>query len=331
MSIASRHVELPIFPTPFVGREAEYAMLRQSLCDPACHLVSVVGMGGVGKSRLAIEVATSLTANHVPDTPFPDGVFFVPLAALSPGSSLNDQLATTIAAALDLQLAGPDIAPLQLRHYLRDKALLLDNVEHLMAGVHVFADLLHVAPALKLLVTSREGTRLRGECVIELSGLPYPDAEETLLPTGDAYAAIRCFLLLARAHTGDQFDARDDLRAISRICGLVGGLPLGIELAASWTRFLSCVEIADEVATNRDVLADSIADVPERRRSLSAVFRSSWELLTSDEQRALRQLAVFQGSFTRDAALAVAETTFPQLASLINKSLVRRVVVSWAT
>lgn len=326
MGIASTPGDLPLFFTPFFGRETECALLLQHLHDPACRLVTIVGIGGVGKTRLAIEAAAALTPSSTPDTPFPDGVFLVPLAALLPGKALDDQLATTIATALGLPLAGPDPAQLQLRHYLREKTLLLllDNVEHLMDGTPFFADLLQFAPALKLLITSREGTRLRGERIIELDGLACPVAVDAPAAL-EAYAAVSFFLLLARIQESNRFDSPDELHAISRICGLVGGLPLGIELAANWTRFLSCAEIANELERSRDVLAGGIADVPERQQSLRAVFVSSWRMLTSEEQAALRPLAIFSGGFTRDAALAVANVSLPHLASLINKSLIRRV------
>ena len=162
--------------TPLIGRVSERATLFARLTDPACRLVTLVGPGGVGKTRLALELARALMPG-MPGSPFAEGVFFVPLAALSPNDLLTDTPAIVVAAALGLVLSGPDSATIQVRNYLREKALLLvfDNFEHLVAEAIRLHDLLQAAPAVKILVTSRELLALQGEWLVELAGLPFPD------------------------------------------------------------------------------------------------------------------------------------------------------------
>lgn len=322
--VRPRH-NLPAPVTVLVGREHERSMLVELLGNPACRLITISGPGGVGKTRLALEAATALTPEVARETPFLHGVFMVQLAALALREPLDDALATTVASALGMNLSGPDPAPLQVRNYLREKSLLLilDNFEHLLAGAAFISRLLEDAPALTVLISSRERLHLRGEHVIELDGLARP--ADTAPEVAAGYGAVQLFLQSARSHAPEIMLTAETAPAIVRICQLVGGLPLGIELAANWTQFLSCAEIADEIAQSLDFLESQTSDLPERQRSMRAVFASSWNLLTPAEQQALRRLAVFQGSFTRETAAAIAEASLPLLASLVNKSLVRRV------
>jgi predicted ATPase/DNA-binding NarL/FixJ family response regulator len=315
---------VPVALTPLIGRADELGLLVERLRAPDCRLVTISGAGGVGKTRLALEAA-ALVAN--PPSPFVHGTFFVSLAALTPGEPIDDALATTIASALELTLSGPDPAPLQLRNFLRAKAALiaLDNFDHLLAASPFVAALLEAAPAVTILITSRERLRLRGEWVVDLDGLatPPPDAELSVASVGE-YDALRLFVERMRALAPDVPLDKASVQAIGRICRLVDGLPLGVELAASWARFFSCAEIARELDLSLDFLSDDSPDLPERQRSLRAVFDSSWRMLTAPEQEALRRLAVFRGSFTREAAAAVAGASLPLLVSLLNKSLIRR-------
>ena len=318
---------LPAPRTAFVGRQPEYAHLLDRLRDPTCRLITITGPGGAGKTRLALEAARALLPTAPGPTPFVHGVYLVPLAALSAQTPLEDALATTMATALGIALAGPEAPTAQVQAYLREKALLLvvDNAEHLLAGAPFLADLLEAAPRLTLLVTSRVRLRLRGEWVVELAGLPFPDAEHNSTePELALYGAIQLF-----AQTAQSVDAAFTLTpavlpAICRICQLVDGLPLAIELAASWTHVLSCDEIADEIAKNLDFLADALPDLPARQRSLRAVFEHSWNLLTPTEQTAFQQLAIFHASFTREAAGAIAAVPLAVLAALVDRSLLRR-------
>ncbi len=315
---------LPSPLTPLVGREAILSTLLAQLRDPECRLVTICGLGGIGKSRLAIEAANALAA----DEAFPDGVCFVPMDSVMPREPLAEVLATTIAAALGLTVRGPELPSAQLSGYLQERQLLLviDTIEHLVAAAPYLASLLQVAGGLTVLTTSRERLNLRGEQVLLLDGLAYPP---NLPSAGEAplesYPAIQLFAEVARAASPDFALSASTAEATARICRLVDGLPLAIELAARWTPILSCAEIADEIALNLDFLSDDTRQGDGQRQSLRAVFTHSWALLTPSEQQALRRLSIFHGRFSRNAAAPVAGATLPMLAALVNKSLVRRV------
>lgn len=305
---------LPIGATPLVGREAELAHLATMLADPTCRLVTLVGPGGIGKTHLALQVA----ANHC--SHFRHGVVWVGLAAVQ-----SPQLfVPTLAAGLNLTFATPNDAQRQLRSYLRAKHLLLvvDNMEHLLTETDLLLDLLHYAPAVKVLITSRERLQVQAEWVVDIAGLRVPLVNEPLeVPA--AWPAVELFVQCAR-RADQNFVATQDEESIACICRLVDGLPLGIELAAAWVRVLTCAEIAHELAQSSSLLTTSRRDVPARHRSLQAVFEHSWNLLTDSEQRVLCQLSIFRGGCTRDAAEQVAGASFPILVALVDKSLVQR-------
>jgi predicted ATPase/transcriptional regulator with XRE-family HTH domain len=307
---------LPVPATTLFGRDQELTQISQLLHDPHCRLLTLTGPGGIGKTHLAIEAATQQQAG------FADGAAFVPLAPLVG----REQTITTIADSLGLVLYTASDRAEQLIAALHAKQLLLllDNFEHLLAEpacVALVGDLVRGAPALKLLVTSREPLRLQAEWVFEVQGLPVPEsaAPEAL----EASSAARLFLQRARrARVGFTVTA-DDRQAVYEICQLVAGLPLGIELAAAWVATLSCREIAREIGRNLDFLAATARDVEERHRSIRAAFDHSWKLLSAEEQRVLRQLAIFRGSFSREAAEHVASASLASLSSLVSKSLLR--------
>jgi predicted ATPase/DNA-binding XRE family transcriptional regulator len=309
---------LPVLPTPLIGRQREVEELSQLLHDPQCRLLTLVGPGGIGKTRLAIETASHLQAA------FADGVYFVPLAPVNTTRFIVPVIADAMEFAF--QSATPADPKTQLFNYLKEKQTLLltDNLEHLLAepGIELLAELLANAPQVKLLATSRESLGLQGEWVYEVRGLPIP---ESRYAEGSAQnTSVELFLQRARrAHVG--FNATpEDYPAIVRICQLVDGMPLGIELAAAWVRTLACDEIAQEIERGLDFLSVSMRDLPARHRSMRAVFDHSWKLLTAEEQGVLLRLSVFRGGFRREAAEQVADATLAVLSILVTKSLIRR-------
>jgi len=305
---------LPVPPTPLIGRSEELIKLTQYLHDAQCRMLTLVGPGGIGKTRLAIEAATQI------QEVFDDGVYFVPLASVNSMSFLVPVIADSV--GFSFQSASPVDPKTQLLNYLREKHILLlvDNIEHLLQEpvTGLFVELLTYTSQLKLLITSREPVNLQGEWVFEVQGLPSP-VDENKRDT-----SVELFLQRARrAHV--KFNATtEDYPSIVRICKLVDGMPLGIELAAAWVRTLSCEEIAREIERGLDFLHISAHDLPPRHRSMRAVFDHSWKLLSDEEKSVLARLSIFQGGFFREAAEYVAGATLSMLSSLITKSLVRR-------
>jgi predicted ATPase/DNA-binding SARP family transcriptional activator len=324
-----RH-NLPAQTTPFVGREEELEAIRARLHEPTCRLLTLVGPGGVGKTRLALEAASSL----VPQTEqagFVDGVYLVRMAPLESA----EELVPAVAKALGFSFygdaessAGPDPQQ-QLLDHLRQKDLLLlmDNFEHLLEGVELVTTMLAAAPDVKVLATSRARLGLQGEHLYTVTGMQVPDTvspagfeilEETL-----AYSAVKLFMQTAQRVCPGFEPQPEELAAMVHICHLVEGMPLGILLAAAWVEMLSLQEIAAKVERSLDFLATDLQDVPERQRSIRAVFEHSWNLLSDRECEVFQGLSVFRGGFTREAAQQVTGAELHELKSLVNKSLVQ--------
>ena len=312
---------LPPQPTIFIGRENELIEVNQRLANPACRLVTLVGPGGMGKTRLALQVATE-SGNR-----FTDGTYFVRLAPLDSA----EFLITTIAEALNLSLQGATEPQAQVLDYLqpRECLLVLDNFEHILAGADLLSEIVRVAPNVKVLITSRERLNLQEEWVYELQGMTFPESspEEADVHDGgqtgtEVYSALQLFEQRAQQTQAD-FDLMAEYPAVVRICQLVEGMPLGLELAASWTNLMPCREIAAEIEQNLDFLTSSMRNLRERHRSLRAVFEHSWQLLAEEEKAVFRKLSVFRGGFTRPAAKEVAGATLPILLGLVNKSLIQ--------
>ncbi len=313
---------LPAPPTGFIGRETELAQIAVRLAGPSCRLLTLIGPGGIGKTRLALEAAARHAAG------FRDGVAFVPLAS---ATSLT-QMMSAMADALGVTFVEQRDARLQLLAYLRDRHMLLvlDNLEQLPEGAGLIAIILETAPAVVILATSRERLNLQSEWLLDVHGLSYPLAEA--LASGDlanpepleTYNAVELFTQRA-TQVQPQFALTDAIiPAVIRICQLVEGVPLGIELAAAWVRTVPSAQIAEEIASNLDFLATTLWDVPARHRSLRAVFDHSWQLLNNTERVVLAQLTVFRGGFGSEAARQVSRASLPQLAALVDKSLLGR-------
>jgi predicted ATPase/DNA-binding SARP family transcriptional activator len=327
--------------TPFVGRQQEVAELIHRLADPACRLLTLVGPGGIGKTRLAVETAQQLLASIVeqqeqphaqpqerPTPPIKDGLFFVPLQPVNAPSGVIPALA----GALGFHFYAGTSPQEQLFSFLREKEMLLvlDNFEHLLTAVDLVAALLATVPGVKLLITSREALKLQEEWFHPLSGLRLPPRGQAdplhreengsaTATTVERYDAVQLFVQTARRALVD-FDPTLQQEAIVRICRLVDGMPLAIELAASWLKVLSCTQIADEIARGGKVLVTRHQNVPTRHRNMWVVMAQSWQLLDQPTQQVLRQLAVFQGGFTQDAAAAVAGADLLTLAELVDKA-----------
>jgi predicted ATPase/DNA-binding XRE family transcriptional regulator len=311
---ASPEPKLPIYLTPFIGREQARAELAELMATPDRRLITLLGIGGIGKTRLAVEVA-----QHAAQ--FADGVTFVPLSPVGEPQAV----VPAIAAALGLSFLGANDLAKQLLDHICDKhvLLVLDSLEHLLGGAalpRLLDTLLREAPHLSILATSRERLRLSGEWVVELGGLHVPPAAAN--GDIDSSDAVALFVERARHLESELALTPANRAAITEICRQLDGIPLAIELAATWVQTLSCPEIADEIGRSLDFLSPD--DQPATRQSLRTVFDRSWRLLDADQQQVLARLSLFRGGCTREAATYVTGAALPQIAALIQKSLVRR-------
>jgi predicted ATPase/DNA-binding SARP family transcriptional activator len=316
---------LPAQPTPFVGRKHELAEIKARLSEPDCRLLTVVGPGGIGKTRLALQAAADFVSEAQPDH-FEHGVYFVSLAPLQS----VDAIVPTVADALGFSFYGRGEPRQQLLDYVRQKSILLimDNFEHLLDGVGLVTDILKTAPDLKILSTSRARLKVQGECLFLLAGMdlpPLPSPEEGRGAGGEGqYSAVELFLQSARRAQPDFELTADNLTHVSTICRLVQGMPLGILLAAAWVGVLTPAEIAAEISKSLDFLETDWRDVPERQRSMRAVFDHSWNLLSEREREVFQYMSVFRGGFTRQAAQEITGASLRELMALVDRSLLYR-------
>jgi serine/threonine protein kinase/tetratricopeptide (TPR) repeat protein len=298
--------------TSFVGRQREIDTLGRLLSEH--RLVTILGQGGAGKTRLARQVASHAAAGYA------HGVRFVPLGGITDA----DLAWATIGEVVGVSSSAQGDARARVLTVLRRRRVLLvlDDFERLSEEVGPrLVPLIEHAPGVRVLVTSRERLNLSAEVVLELSGLPTP-APDRIFQHGE-HEALELFVDRAR-HVLPAFELTEELRpVISELCVLVDGLPLAIELAASLLRVLDCQELVKELRGSFDVLATGLRDVPERHRSLRAVFDQSWRLLPDEERDALMRLSVFAAGFSREAAMTIGKTSLTVLRTLNDKSLLQ--------
>lgn len=314
---ATQPSSLPTGLPEFVGRAREREAVQAALLGTEGRLVTLMGPGGIGKTRLALQVAHDLETARV----FADGVSFVSLEDVPD----DVRVATRVAEALDVVSDGHEPAAQRLTRALRDRRALivLDDAEHVQAGVAELVAAAADAVGVRWLVTSRERLQLRDEMPIALGGLDLPDEEEhapNALLASDAVA-----LFVRRRRSLEAASPHEGLGGVARLCRAVGGWPLALEIAASLTRVMTIEELADELESRLDVLVDPGRDVPERHHSMLGVLDATWQWLAEPDREALRSLAVFRGGFSRVDAEAVVGVGVSRLARLVDRALVRPV------
>ncbi len=299
---------VPSSPDVLIGRHAELEQIEQWLvCGQ--RLITLLGIGGIGKTRLALEVAGR--------SQLPDGVIFVSLVAISNA----DEVVPEILKTLSIRVGEEPLLQLQQILKAKEMLLVLDNLEHVIsANVQVVA-LLEACPKLQVLGTSREALNVMYEHLLEVKGLPEPD---DLFPL-EHQEASALFEREAKRNAVQFTWQEADLIAMQRIHRAVGGSPLGLRLAAGLRRVLPLEQIAVELEQNLAVLSTNpAADLPARHQSLEAAFRTSWGLLPATEQQVVARLALLKGHFSSDLAKHLTQTSHAVLLRLINKSLISK-------
>lgn len=315
LSILPKNHNLPIQVTDFVGREAELQEIQRLLDNASIRLVTILAPGGMGKTRLSLELARRNLEK------FADGIFFVELAGLSAVHAIIPAIAEAIGYSLsDAKGREQEV----LLNYLSTKSILLvlDNYEHLLEAADLVGKILSSAATVTIIVTSRQRLNQSGETLFHLSGMDFPDWETPA--DASNYAAVKLFMGSANRNRPGFELTVENLPYVARICRLVQGMPLGIVLSASWLAVLEPHEIAAEIAEGIDFLEAEGGDLPDRQRSIRVVFDYAWQMLSDSDQAVFMTLSIFQGGFTREAAQDVTGTTIRQLMKLVNLSLLMR-------
>ena len=326
--VEARPANIPVQRTGFIGREKEVSAAKDLLLRQEVRLVTVTGPGGIGKTRLALEVAKDLAEN------FPGGIYFVPLSAVRDPALL----ASVIVQTLGIREAGAQ-SPLEIlkRNFLDSPRsaptfLLLDNFEHLMQAAPTVAELLAMGPHLKILATSRAALHVYGEHEFPVPPLALPDSQSR--PSVEAlsqYPAVALFVQRAVAARPDFELNGQNASAVIEICSRLDGLPLAIELAAARVKVLSPASMRTRLASRLQLLTGGARDLPQRQQTLRAAIDWSYDLLTPAEQKLFQRLSVFVGGCTLEGVEAVCNTKgdldldlLDGIASMVDKSLMQQ-------
>ncbi len=300
---------LPVQLTDFVGRRMELEDVKRIVEET--RLLTILAPGGAGKTRLAIQAAAEMTDY------FPDGVFFIDLAPITS----TDDIIQAVAESLGVSLSTDEDLQTQLLAYLSNKRQLLvfDNFEHLGGGADIVSTILKTASQVKVIVTSRSKLSISGETVMSLPGLgtAWTSPEEAFQTS-----SVHLFIDAAKRADASFSLTVDDLAPLGRILRMMDGMPLGILLAAAWVDILPISEIDSEITQSFDFLETDVGGLPDRHRSMKAVFEYTWKMLSEGERQMFAALSVFRGGFTREAAQQVAGASIRNLANLGNKSLI---------
>lgn len=303
---------IPVQATAFIGRQRELAKIIGLLAEGDVRLLTILAPGGMGKTRLSLEVAKALLGRN------PDGVFFVSLAPLTH----PDDVVLAIAEQIGFTFYGGGPPSQQLLSFLQNRSMLLvlDNFEHLLDASRYVDDIIRTAPHVRVLTTSRERLSLQRETVYILRGLDFPLGESLKDLVG--HDAVKLFMQQAHRVRPDFELQMSDLQNLSQICRLTAGMPLAIELAAGWLDSLSLDHIAAEIQQGIDIFETELRDVPERHRSIRATFDLTWQRLAEANQQVFMRLSVFRGGFTAEAATAIAGANRHSLRKLHSHALV---------
>ena len=319
----ARPSNLPVSTTAFVGRSRELAAVKQLLLRPDVRLVTITGPGGIGKSRLAIEVARNAAVH------FASGAYFVPLAAVADSSLII----LAIAQTLGLRESSGQSPFDALKEYLRGASaspilLLIDNFEHVLESAPILTELLALAPSLKLLVTSRAALHVSNEHEFPVPPLALPDSKSCLSPSElSNFSAISLFLQRAAAVKPDFTLTEENAPVVAEVCARLDGLPLAIELAAARVKLLSLTAMRTRLASRLQLLTGGARDLPARQQTLRQTIDWSYDLLTESEQKLFRRLSVFLGGCTLEAVESVCDAkqdlgldVLDGMSSMVDKS-----------
>ncbi len=311
--VDTRREKLPQQPTPFVGRITELDAVAAKLMSADCRMLTIVGWGGVGKTRLAIQLAEDLH-HH-----FWDGIFFIPLASIHTAETLIQ----SIGSAVDFNFSeqGDPVAQLAGYFHKREALLLLDNCEQLEDAVPVLENLLQNTVALKILLTSRRRMVSRWEHTFQLGGFQIDGDDDV----AEMPPVVELFVQNARRVQHDFTPAPADIHVILEIAKVLSGIPLGIELAARWVSSLSCCQILAQI---RDGL--SFLDTDSATGNLNAVLEYTWREFPPAEQIHFSRLALFRDPFTAEAAVSMAELSMPTLSRFVERGVLSPVSIGQA-